>query len=227
MWKNLVNLWRSNDLLKQAWDQSFEMLKIDQEMFFEAVEGLRYTNSNKINEDVRNKDKLINQYEQEVRKKVMMHCSINPAAGLAEGMALISIVIDIERIGDYTKNMVDLAMKHPKKLSGGIFEEDLVKIEAAVKDTFIKMREFLETSDQEKTMALIKKYKWVNPLCDTCMAGLIEQKDDTLSPGSSAALALYFRWLKRIYSHLRNIGTSIVNPFDKIGFKPKKKYLKV
>jgi hypothetical protein len=37
------------------------------------------------------------------------------------------------------------------------------------------------------------------------------------------SLAMYFRWLKRINSHLRNITTSVVNPFDRIGFEPKKR----
>ncbi len=44
-----------------------------------------------------------------------------------------------------------------------------------------------------------------------------------LSVGSAVTLALYFRSLKRINGHLRNITTSVVNPFHRIGFKPKKK----
>ena len=36
------------------------------------------------------------------------------------------------------------------------------------------------------------------------------------------ALALYFRYLKRIHSHLRNVATSVYRPFHKIGFVSKK-----
>ena len=41
----------------------------------------------------------------------------------------MSVVIDIERIGDYTKNIYDLAVNHPKKLNGGSVEDRLSKIE--------------------------------------------------------------------------------------------------
>ena len=44
----------------------------------------------------------------------------------------------------------------------------------------------------------------------------------SLTTTAAATLALYIRWLKRINAHLRNITTSIVNPFDLIGFKPDK-----
>jgi hypothetical protein len=52
--------------------------------------------------------------------------------------------------------------------------------------------------------------------------GLVKEDDKSIGPGDAVSLGLYFRWLKRINSHLRNIVTSVVNPFDKIGFKPKK-----
>ena len=53
------------------------------------------------------------------------------------------------------------------------------------------------------------------------LSDLILEKDKTLKPGDAVALALYFRWLKRTNAHLRNITTSVVNPFDRIGYQPK------
>ena len=35
----------------------------------------------------------------------------------------------------------------------------------------------------------------------------------------SVAAALYIRYLKRISAHLMNIASSVVNPFERIGFK--------
>ena len=35
------------------------------------------------------------------------------------------------------------------------------------------------------------------------------------------ATALYIRFLKRISAHLMNIASSVVNPFDRIGFREK------
>jgi len=49
---------------------------------------------------------------------------------------------------------------------------------------------------------------------------MIKEEDKNIPCGDAISLGLYFRWLKRINSHLRNITTSIVNPFDRIGFEP-------
>jgi len=64
---------------------------------------------------------------------------------------------------------------------------------------------------------------WVNRVCDDSLFGLVREEDKEIQAGNAVALALYFRWLKRINSHLRNIATSVVNPFDRIGFITKTK----
>ena len=63
----------------------------------------------------------------------------------------------------------------------------------------------------------------MNNACDEIVVALVKEKDSKIKSGDAAALVLYTRWLKRINSHLRNITTSVVNPFDRIGFEPKKK----
>ena len=108
------------------------------------------------------------------------------------------------------------------KINPGKFETTLEKIETAVKDNFIQTKTCIDASDANCAMQLLKKYEWVGKVCDQSLKDLISEKDKKLSLGDSATLALYFRWLKRINAHLRNITTSIVNPFDRIGFTPKK-----
>ncbi len=224
MWRQLINMWKSNNLLEQAWKQSFEMLDITQNMFLESVRVLRESDVSLLKKDIRDRDKVVNEYQQDVRRKVMTHCALQGSKELAGGLILVSIVIDIERIGDYIKNIVDLAMVHPERLLGGIFESSLQKIETAVKDNFLRTREYLETSNIESAAELLKQYAWVNPECDQRTMELIQQKDRKIHSGDAATLVLYFRSLKRINSHLRNITTSIVNPFDMIGFKPENRF---
>jgi phosphate transport system protein len=223
MWETLKRIWKSDNLLDSAWKQSFEMLGFCQEMFLEAMRVLRETSQTNVSQTIRKKDKLVNKYEREVRKKVMTHLSIQSPGGLPEGMVLISIVIDIERLGDYTKNMVDLASTLERQLKGGKFEADLKKIEQAVQDNFEQTIDCIKSSNPEKALELLAKYKWVSKLCDERLMDLVKEKDKNISAGEAVSLGLYFRWLKRVNSHLRNITTSIVNPFHRIGFKPKKK----
>ena len=51
----------------------------------------------------------------------------------------------------------------------------------------------------------------------------ISGKVDDLDAPEAAAVGLYVRFLKRIGSHSRNIVTSIINPFHRIGYSEKKK----
>ena len=143
----------------------------------------------------------------------------NISSNDAASLALYFRVLDIERIGDYTKNMVEMAMNYPAKLHGGMFEEDLKKIEAAVEDTFRRVRKNFEAADVKNAEKLLSEYHWVNRLCDQHVIDYIKGVDKNISSNDAVSLALYFRYLKRINSHLRNIATSVVNPFDQIGFK--------
>jgi hypothetical protein len=119
--------------------------------------------------------------------------------------------------------MMDLSAYYPDILKAGKFEKDLKKIEKASITHFSQTIECLEKNDTEGAAQLLEDYRWVNPLCDDNLKKLVLEEDKTIASGNAVALAIYLRWLKRINSHLRNIDTSVVNPFDRIGFKPKQK----
>ena len=219
MWKELINIWKSDNLLQQAWDQSFEMLEISQEMFYEAFRILRESDDVVVNREIKKKDKLVNEYEREVRRKVMTHCTIQGPTAIPSGMVLVSIVIDIERIGDYCKNILDLARVHPERLSVPSFEEILNEIEKEIKSRFDESIEVLKNQDVEKAREMINTFKEeISGICDELVDNLVQGKVKGLSSGDTAALALYIRYLKRISAHVNNIVSSVVNPFDRIGF---------
>ncbi len=44
---------------------------------------------------------------------MITHCTIRGSTSIPGGMVLVSIIIDIERIGDYSKNIYQLARQHP------------------------------------------------------------------------------------------------------------------
>lgn len=207
--------------MNRAYQRSFDMISNTHEMFLKAKKSLRHTEDNQIDIDIYDKDIEINRFEREVRRNVLNHLIINEGSELPSGLALVSIIIDIERIGDYTKNMVELAINHPQKLEGKEFESDLQRVEKAVSEHFLQTRTCFEKSDKELALRLLSDYEWVNRLCDDIVLKLVKMTESNIPPGEAVSLALYFRWLKRINSHLRNIVTSVANPFDRIGFKPK------
>ena len=222
MFKEWLAIFKKDTLMDRAYQRSYLMLDLTREMFSRAKESLRRLEDNQVDFDIYDKDSEINKYEREVRRNVFNHLAVSGVAKLPSGLALVSIIIDIERIGDYTKNIVELALNHPGKLHGGKFEKDLQRVEQALEDNFVETRDCFESGDNKKALKLLEEYKWLNPMCDENLIKLIKEEDKSIRPGDAVSLAMYFRWLKRINSHLRNIVTSVVNPFDRIGFEPNK-----
>jgi phosphate uptake regulator len=221
MFKKWLSIFKKDTLMDRAYQRSFEMLDITRAMFLEAKDSLRHRDDSEIDLEIKNKDKEVNSYEREVRRNVFNHLAVSGAADLPSGLALVSIIIDIERLGDYAKNMVELALDHPGKLHGGSYEETITRIENAVEDNFVKTRQCCIEGDDKAALELLNKYSWVNDACDETAVAIVKEQDQSVRSGDAAALALYVRWLKRINSHLRNVTTSVVNPFDRIGFQPK------
>jgi phosphate uptake regulator len=222
MLKELIKIFKGDSLLDKAYQQSYEMFDITKEMFFEGTSSLRKRDDSKLKTTIYQQDLAVNKFERKVRKNVFRHLTNSGTEDIYSGLVLVSIIIDLERLGDYTKNIVDLAKNHHKKLKGRKYEKDLKKIENAISNSFTPVKEAFERGDAEKASTFLGKYDWVNKLCDKHVFDYIKDKDDSVTACDAVTLALYFRYLKRVNSHLRNIASSVVNPFDKIGFYKKK-----
>jgi phosphate uptake regulator len=221
MFKQLFKAFKAASPLDEAFNRSFEMLDLTYDMFVKAKKSLRESEDADPSININEMDIKVNKYERQVRRKVLRHLAISGSEDLYSGLVLTSIIIDLERIGDYTKNIVELAANFPMKLLAPKHEQDLKKVESAVDDIFKRSRRCFETGDAVDGEKLIRDYIWINPLCDEIVLNYVKTPNEKISTSEAVTLALYFRYLKRINSHLQNIVTSIVNPFDRIGFLPK------
>lgn len=219
MWKNLLTLFKKDNLYTRALDECHAMLDMDWMMYEASVESLRRSDTGEIQMDIRARDKEINAAERDVRKKVLTHLAIS-GTELTSGLVLVSIVIDIERIGDYTKNIHDLALAHPGRLHGGSLEGRLQEIEAGVTQRFREMVQAFKTNDEEMARAIMASYKQeLSGACEALVKAIVSGEVTDLPSADAAALALYARFLKRIAAHSRNIISSVVNPFPRLGYK--------
>lgn len=222
MWKNLFNLFKQDDLYTQALHESYTMLDLDLQMFQTSIETLRKSDTGDVKIDIYALDKRINAYERDVRRKVITHLTVSGPAGLTSGLVLVSVVIDIERIGDYAKNIYDLATSHQERLVGGSLEKELSQVEDRVAHIFREMVAAFKTGDIERSRAVMVNYKEeLSQMCDDIVDQIVSGKVTDLSPAAASAIALYVRYLKRIAGHSRNILTSVVNPFHRIGYREK------
>ena len=221
VFKDLVTIWNSEDSLSQAWTSSNEMLHLSHEMFTDSVNALRSGEKNKVIKSIKLRDEEINQYHRDIRKKVVTYYSVSKdVTNINSGLVLINMVVDIERVGDYTKNILDLAKYYPKKLRSEKISEDLRIIEQAVIERFQNTVKAVEEMDEMAAKELIKSYRSdLGKLSDNLVASSISGDLKTGEEHMASSMVLYARYLKRIGAHLKNITSVVINPFESIGYK--------
>lgn len=170
--------------------------------------------------EIRDTDRRVNRAERAVRKELVVHVSVRKGhADLPLVLASMSIVKDAERIGDYAKNIWDLAA------AGIDWSEapDLAQL----------------TVHRDRTSQLIgeaarvfreRDVEQANALLQTGDGILDEHDDEVLralrSEGPVAeavARALFHRYLKRIVAHTMNVLTSLVMPIHRLDYYDEKR----
>ena len=221
VFKDLVTIWNSEDSLSQAWTSSNEMLHLSHEMFTDSINALRSGEKNKVIKSIKLRDEEINQYHRDIRKKVVTYYSVSKdVTNINSGLVLINMVVDIERVGDYTKNILDLAKYYPKKLRSEKVSEDLRIIEQAVIERFQNTVKAVEEMDEIAAKELIKSYRSdLGKLSDNLVASSISGDLKIGEEHMASSMVLYARYLKRIGAHLKNITSVVINPFESIGYK--------
>lgn len=219
MFREILKLLNRDNLHVQALSECYQMIDICDEMLRAAVESLRERDDASMDIDIYKMDKRLNSFERDVRRKVMTHLALGHTADLASGLTLVSIVIDLERIGDYTKNIYDLAVHHPTRLDAGEFESQLDRIETVALENFRRTAKAFKSGDVDEARSLMHDYKEdISARVREVEAKLVEGST-TLPVADAVSLALYLRFLKRISAHSRNLVSSLVNPLDRIGYE--------
>ncbi len=221
LFKDVINLWKADDLLSQAWDDSHDMLNLSHEIFQQALTYLQNGENIDTLKALKKRDKEINEFQRNVRRKVLTHYAVEQdTSDMADGLILINMVVDIERIGDYCKNILDLAINHDQSINSSEISEDLYLVEEEVKSRFEKTLEAIQLQDEEIALSLMEGYReQMTGKSDDIVNGVLRNELNFGSGSRTAAIALYARYLKRIGAHLKNISTTLVNPFDAIGYK--------
>jgi phosphate transport system protein len=222
MIKGFLDIIRKENPLQQAQQEAFEMLMTCSAMFDEAVCRLR--NSEMANEDydIRAEDKAVNKLERDIRRKIVSHLTVGHVEHIDTGLALSSTIIDMERLGDYTKNVYDLSRRYQGDLVAGEYESQLRDVEETVRKSFKEIVPALNNSEIDHAREIMQRCTEASKLCNTIVDDIIMGKAPEFeSQQVTATVILYFRYLKRISAHLLNIASSVVNPFARIGFKEK------
>ena len=217
--REIFEIWRRDNSLRLALDESYEMLETTHRMFLESVSLLRDVETAEMAINIYEEDQRINAYQIRVRRRILRYLAVAGMVDLVPGLVLTSIVIDIERIGDYTKNISELATTYPGKLDCGQFEQRVQDVERIADQLFGSARRVLASSDQQAARRLLDDCSRIRKDADQIVAELIGDEDPSLGRAQTAVIALYVRYLKRVGAHLLNILSSVVSPFERIGYR--------
>lgn len=219
--KELFSWWKEDILMKQAFENVKLSLEKVANMFAYAVKTALEGTPDE--EKIHNMDQEINALEIDTRRKVLEHLSIRPAQDITSSLILVTIIVDIERIGDYSKNIGELACLTPKEVQPQDIKDtryltEIRDIETKLEDGFVKVGDAFMHGDSEKARLTAIECTEINHRCDNSVNLLAESVG--LMAKEIVFYTLFLRYLKRVSSHLRNISTSVLNPFDRIGYKP-------
>ena len=207
IFKDILAIWKSDNLLSQAWEDSLRMLSLSNDIF---VQSIQYFNSGENIDAVKalkKEDQSINDYYQLVRRKVLTHYSIDkPPIDTSGGLTLINMVVDIERIGDYCKNISDLTLMREGPMDFGELSNEIKSIEEEVESRFTKTIKAIQDQDEALADELLKSYKkMITKVSDDIVKNVASGKIQFKDSSQGASIVLYARYLKRIGAHLKNI----------------------
>ena len=220
MWKKILAMFKSGGLRQAAFEEAILMLQASHSMHKDAVNSLRRPGI--LMADIYERDRQLNRYERDVRRKILTHLSLSPKPDINLGLIITAIAIDIERIGDLTKNIAELAAGSPQAFDGGELDGEIAELEAIVDGIFRDIVPALKGSDEEGARKILQDHSELSGRVERGLQLLRNGEALAGQAGRAVTAALYLRYLKRVSAHLKNVATSVVNPYDRIGFEEKK-----
>ena len=208
MFKDLLG--KNRTLVHDATDEVVAMLERAKSMF-SAVCGTLL--DHKAQTDISRSDEDINVGERMVRRMVFQHIMVNPQQDLPASLSLISIVHDIERIGDYAKSLLELSEWMDMCSSEGKYAQMCRDIHAMIMPFFDESLQALRDADAEAARRVMERHLEVKERTDAVIKAAME---DSEAGRDAVMFTLTSRYLRRVSGHLSNVCSSVVNPLDQL-----------
>ena len=217
MFKELLSVFRTSDPLRAMGKNFSTMLTLSYEMTVSAgVMFFAGAASSKERTDLYGRDVLVNQRQRQIRKQVVAHLSMpGNRPDVPYSLLLVSLVKDVERIGDYAKNLAEINDIRPGRLPDDKITLELGKIRRDVEESFKALSIVFDRSDRARAVKLIRRGRDAAHRCEALIARISRSDYDA---GTVTALVLGTRHYKRIGGHVLNILSSIVMPIHKIDY---------
>lgn len=159
-------------------------------------------------------DRRVNEAERTIRRELVVHAGVTGASDIPAMLAYMSIGKDLERIGDYCKNIFDLAALGVD-LSAAEDRDDLIAIRDRVSLLISEVAETLSERESDRAWELSSEADEMLDDFDERVDALILSD---VPSRHGVPRALYFRHCKRIVAHLMNALSSVIMPLDQLDY---------
>jgi len=219
-------------MFKELYDAIFKGSML--ESAFEAVDSMHdqartmydtsliclVENNDELAEDISREDRVINVAVREVRRQILEYLAVNSSPDISSSLVLTGIVIDYERIGDYCKNIAQLGLLYPAKLEPSLYFNLFKKMNDNITAMFDLTLRSLKESDTKAAKKVMKMHVTTKKLHTDIVSKFKNGKDINIQ--TAIVYALLTEYLRRISAHLQNIASTVVQPFDRVGFDKEK-----
>ena len=216
MLKELLSILRGEDPMKDVSENFQEMLKLVRDMVLEASSaywGKRRGEQELL--ELRKNDVLVNKLEREIRKQLITHLSLTEnLQDVPYGLLMMSITKDVERLGDYAKNLQEVSQLAPTWPDDPLVAE-LRGIARDVEDLTRRATDAFESSDSDEAWDLTREGKQVQSRCKEIVSRIATSE---LATPVSVPLVMGARFYKRIDAHYLNLLSSVIMPLHKLDY---------
>ena len=194
----------------------FNQMLVDGRHMFDLAASvlLSGADSESVRKDLFRTDIKINRNEQKLRRELIVHATVQGATEFPTSLAFMSLGRDAERIGDYCKNLFDIAKLRPIDRESPYWK-DLSETKERVSIMLGRVIKIYSKQDEKESRQFLAEMDKLLDHCDDRVENLLESPPE--GPNAISA-ALSYRFFKRVTAHSMNIISSIILPLDKINY---------
>jgi phosphate uptake regulator len=217
MFKELIEAWRRKPILVQMCEELVRMIHDAHWMFRSVTKWLLEGDGTDTSaaQAVYDRDIQINKSERRIRKQLVEHLAVLPGSEVPTCLILMSVIKDAERIGDYCKNILEVARVIGGPLGSDAYTDEFRALIGELDGAFEPVASSFEESDREVGHAMVAQTRALSKRAEAIIDRLLEEDPPSRR---AVAYALLARYIKRVSMHLANIATSTVMPLHKLDF---------
>ncbi|MGI9038217.1 MAG: PhoU domain-containing protein [Gemmatimonadota bacterium] len=218
MLRELMALFSPRQPLAEMGENFVKMLDLTSESVDEAGELFFGPDPLDIESEsrIRQRDVEVNKLQRKIRRQAVAHLSLDMSrTDVPYCLLLMSLVKDVERLGDYAKNLAGIRSIHPQPLPDDDIVRELAAVRNWIAEDYKILSEVIENTDRDRADALIVEGRKISRRLD---AMIVETADRDYPGRTAAVLVLGIRFYKRIVGHVINLLTGVVQPLHKLDY---------